>query len=90
MDEIDVPYLIPSRKRAEQRKATSLRLDPEWKTVIESFAKKESNRLGVRVSIAAITMAATLNQHPELREKFEKLKEKRNGTINRTTGKQSN
>jgi hypothetical protein len=59
---------------------------------MQNFASEESKRLGTPVSIAAITMADSLNQHPQLRKKFEKLKKEkqRNGTNNRTTGRQSN
>ena len=58
---------------------------------MQEFAQEESKRLGIKVSVAAITMADSLNQRPQLRKKYEQLKKEkqRNGT-NRTKGKQSN
>lgn len=58
---------------------------------MQEFAQEESNRLGVKVSPPAIFMADSLNQHPQLRKKYEQLKKEkqRNGT-NTTKGKQSN
>ena len=58
---------------------------------MQEFAQEESKRLGIKVSVAAITMADSLNQRPQLRKKYEQLKKEkqRNGT-NTTKGKQSN
>ena len=79
----DHPYTLPLRQVGKQLQYLNIKIESEFKEALQSFAKAESEKYGVKISAATTLKDLLTRDTPEIREKrtelrqhYRKIKEK--------------